>query len=132
MELRRSPRFNPVGLQKAVQVLSNEVREDIRLFQLMTDADRRINALTQLYKKLAFKFDVFYCESTFLRSAYRHTFLLFRDALALKDRDKLNQMRKEFSKYRRRYEKRRHHLWCVKNWKVILPIDIINIIDTFM
>lgn len=131
MELRRSSRVN-TDMQMAVDDLAIRIHEDIRKCNIMTDVSARINAVTKIYKKLSFEFDTFYTCSRFLHTAYRMSFMLFKDAMILRNRENLGKMQIEFTKYRNRYEKRRSNLWGIRNWNTYLPLDIINIIDTFL
>ena len=131
MELRRSSRIN-ADMKEAINYLSTRIHEDINKYQLLTDVDARINSLIQIYKKLSFEFDTFYTCSSFLHTAYQFTFKIFKDALTLRNRENLGKMQMAFTKYRKRYEKRRTILWGISKWTKYLPLDIINMIETFL
>jgi len=129
MEL--SPRVNAV-----LQMIQKKVRQN----ELMTDVNQQINLVTKIYKQLIFEFAAFssvhrtFLSRNFLSTFYRQSFVLHQDSLCKVARENLRlcRMITIFTRYRKMYEKYRYDRWGVKHWARYLPVELLNIIDSFV
>jgi hypothetical protein len=118
-------------VQQRWQLIEKKIDE----FTLLTDVSQKKKAATNIYKQFVFDFDVYsgvYTVYPFLLAAYRQSFVLYRGILRHLPRESLRRMNTEFTKFRKRYEKYRRDRWGVDHWARYLPVELLNIIDSFM